>query len=339
MLKEELKKSYGARSAYAKTTALGRMNIANIFTSDVMRGLRAERCGAEGFRVVSSNGDIIKLSSAHGTLSKVCWYDEFVPAQKKRKRPDGEDTTTIRTPDGRTYFGRSGGKEHGIDVHEEVEHFIKWPQARFEAAHELADPMTREACCCIVNQGILMIDSERIAHDLVWRCGSAFDVLGLHEKTGEVVGIELKTGSDGTFTLPCRQNPRMRAPYFDDIPNTPLNRARMQLLFNCLIGERAFGVTIERAYVIHVPNSTSPAVAIDLGPIANKRALLMRAIEEWRTGQEFIKRTNQLVLWGGPSTSRPLEIPRSSTAKPKKKKIRRERSGSASKYTQSSKGF
>ncbi len=332
ILTNELQKSYSAKIAYSNTTALGRLNIKNIFISDAMRGLIAEHCGSDGFRVVDTHtNERTTLSSASGTLSAVCWDPEFVPAKAKRQPPDPlsdpfEDKT-VRTGDGTAYFGRSGGKEHGIVVHKEVQHFVQWKSKRFEAAHEKADPMTRALCCCIVDQGIEMIDSERIVHDRVWRCGSAFDVLGLLKKTGEVVGIELKTGSDGTFHLPCRKNPYMRAPYFHDIPNTPLNRARMQLLFNCIVAERSHGITIEHAYVVHVPNIKSPAVAIGLGYVAKKRPLLVKAIEEWRVAQGIERRNNERLISSTPVSSFDFSIPIRSAAEHRPRAIKKPNKG------------
>lgn len=316
ILEHELKKSYGARCAYKTTNALGRVNIANIFTTDAARGLRMERCGSDGFRIINLvNNEVTRLSSAEGTLSQVCWDPEFVPAKAKRKRSDGAPLS-VHGPDGQTYFGLSAGREHGKDVHKEIEHFVLWTPARFKAAHEIADDMTRAACCCIVDQGLIMIDSERIVGDGVWRCGSAFDVLCLVTKTGEVASIEVKTGSDGTFLLPCRKNPRMRAPYFNDIPNTPLNRARMQLLFNNIVGERSLGVAIEHSYVIHIPNSESQAVAFDLGPVGNKRDLLVKAIEEWRVTQHIEKLNEERLRYD----AQLIPLPRFAVPKSLKKK-------------------
>lgn len=290
--------------------------------SDAEHGLLAEGCGDSGYRLVNmKDGVITKLSSARKILTSVCWYPDIVPAVKKRKRTDSSErplelfgvensltafdtevakkanrtpfggASTVRFADGRTYFDRSGGLERGKAVHLEVEHFTRWPPKRFLAAHPSVDPLTKAVTCCITQQlNLQLIDAERIVFDVDLKSGglsinggTAVDFIGLDKSTGALVLIELKTGSDETFDLPCRLNPRMRPPYFNDVPNTPLNRARLQLLLGAMFMERCFGVTVSECYVVHAPASDKPAVAIPLGSLISKKEdLLRKAMEEWR---------------------------------------------------------
>ena len=292
LLKQDLERSYSARYYYKKATRLGRANIEYAFTTDRLQGLLPETCGKEGFRVVNvATGEIIKCSSAHKTLTTLCWDPDIVPATPKRPRSDGD--RTIRYDQDRTYYGRSGGAEHGKDVHVEVQHFIQWSPKKFSIAHEPADPLSKNICCSMSDLGVWVVDAERIVRCVNWGCATAMDAWGIDKVTGEAVGFEYKTGSDGTFTQPCRKNPKMRAPYFDDIDNTPLNRARMQLMYGCILFERGFGVTMERAYVIHAPSASRKAIVVGLGPVAKKRALLVKAIDEWKERAAMQKKEKQ----------------------------------------------
>jgi hypothetical protein len=258
-----------------------RANLERIFGAEAAHGVVAELCGRSGFRIVPTGGKGIPLTGAETTLSTLCWY----PCTK-RKRSTGDTRSTksgsVRFEDGRSYFGRSGGQRRGADVHTEVAHYMCWSEERFNAAHPKVDPMTHAVIMALIDRHIKCFDAERIVWDRGWRVGTAFDLLGVHRTTGELLAFELKTGSDGCFDM-CDDpaHAYMRAP-FDQVSNTPLNRARFQLLLGVILAERTFNVRFARAYVIHAPSGTKPAVLHDLGPVAQYHDALILELDRWR---------------------------------------------------------
>lgn len=281
-----IRKSFGAVEAFKTTTAVGRAVIRQLFGTKDSTGIYPESCGTDGFRLCFAQPPFgkkllpLSLTGSKKCLEAVCWdADSSVVSAPKRKRDDGDDPT-IRFDDGRTYYGRSGGKERGIQVHEEVEHFILWSPKRFKHAHPGVDPMTKAVLCRLGAMELVGIDSERIVYRRDIRAGTGVDFLCLN-KHGQLVTGELKTGSDDCFDLPSRSHPFMFEP-FDHLPNSPLNRARMQLLFGNMLLEHSHGVVVAESFVVHAPASAKCAVAFDLGPVADCKDALLKALIEWR---------------------------------------------------------
>ena len=270
--------SASARLVYERTPLPElRHFIERVFLGDRTNGVIAEHCGDSGFRLVSlTSNKATPLTGAESSLSALCWYPQGAYKSKGTKRKRGS-STSVRFDDGRSYFGRAGGKRRGDDVHVELEHYVRWSQSRFDEAHPRVDPMTYAVLNAILDANIKCIDGNRIVYDKTWRRGTALDLLGYKRNTGEAVVFEVKTGYDACFDEPDTEHPWMRAP-FDDIANTPLNRARFQALFGAILTERAFGVHITYCYVIHVASSAKKPVLHGLGPVASYRAQLELSI-------------------------------------------------------------
>jgi len=305
---EAVSASYGAQEAYRSTTAAGRANIERVFCARWTSGIAVESCGDSGFRAAGpalADGPV-QLSGAKTCLEAVCWHAEATLPTKKRKRgnsrgapDDGADAivlsdpmmsaagaaprrpdSTVRFADGRTYFGRGGGKQRGLDVHKEVEHFVTLAPARFDALHPAVDPLTKAVTMRLDALALVGIDGERGVHHLGWRAGTSIDILCLN-KRGELAAVELKTGSNGCFTLPSRSHPTMKPP-FQALAQSALNRARLQVLFGALLLEHSHNVHVAECFVIHAPVSDNDAVAFDLGPVAAYKERLREAIAAWR---------------------------------------------------------
>lgn len=273
--------TYSARRVYQSTPfPQVRITIARLFQGADANGVIAELCGDSGFRIVPFGGKAIPLTGAESTLSTLCWY----PAPKKRKRSasQGRMSTAVRFEDGRSYFGRSGGRKRGSDVHDEIEHYVCWPQERFDATHPKVDPMSHAVIIALVERNIKCIDSGRIVFDRDWRIGTALDLVGMMRKTGEFIAFELKTGSDGCFDTPDDPSHSVMRTPFHEISNTPLNRARFQLLLGIILAERTFHVKFPHAYVIHVPSSHKPAILHTLGPVLSYYSTLVTVLDAWR---------------------------------------------------------
>jgi hypothetical protein len=310
---------------------LYREQLLSLFLSTFRSGWRAEQCGDSGYRLSAldpwQRPATISLTGLHRHLSRICWHpdrvmprgsttptllqemaahgNEFgnlvfegssdstqkdVAKKTKRKRAASTDKT-IRFEDGRTYFGRAGGKEHGSFVHSQIKDYVDLTSEQFVARYPLGvDPMTKAVLVCIEEQlGLQCLLAEHIVYDVEWGVGTGIDLICWRpEKVGggQLAGfvlIEVKTGySGGCFDQPCLRNRYLRSPYFGHVTNSMLNCSRFQVLQERLLLERSHaGLRILDQFVVHAPDIHSPAVATGLGPLVSAcREPLIRANTE-----------------------------------------------------------
>jgi hypothetical protein len=291
---DALKDNYSAKQAYARGFATEPIRL--LFLNERQSGWKPERCGGSGFRVcrLEDSRHTVKLAGAETTLTTLCWSPTKIMTYRaptrKRGRYEGEASSyhhdsTVRFEDGRVYFGRGGGRLRGADVHTQIEHYVKWAPPRFTSLYpQGVDPMSKAALVCLFNRKLHPIDTERIVYNLEWRLGTAIDLPCVMGPTGnELALVEVKTGgANGSFTaLIDPREPNMKAP-FDGIPDTPLNRARLQILLGKILFERSYPMRVAACFVLHAPSSEEPAVLIDVGPVAQYEQVLIAAIIQWR---------------------------------------------------------
>jgi hypothetical protein len=295
--------------------------LTQLFLATFREGWRAEQCGDSGYRLSAldpwRHPQTVTLTGVHKKLAQFCWYPDRVlpratttaeqvdaddeddnfgnivreatsaPAASKKKRRRGSDKAT-RFVDGRVYFGRAGGKEHGKFVHKQIKEYVDLTEEQFAALYPLGvDPMTKAALVCVEEQlGLKCLLAEQIVYDREWGIGTGLDLTCWRPTTrtqsAAIVPIEVKTGyAGGVFDQPCLRNRYLRMPYFGHISNSMLNCSRFQILLGRLLLERSLPrLPIADEFVVHVPDIYSRGVAVALGPLISAcREQLIRAAE------------------------------------------------------------
>lgn len=210
--------------------------------ADLSRYVKDElvlHCPGSGYRLErKTTGRVVSMAGACRTLAACVWSDKPMAsasarrvgktARRQRKRRRGA-SQSLALDNGRTYFGAARGLARGKDVHEEFARLVMWDSARFCAMYDKVDPMTKAAHLHLKKQlRYTCVHAEFLVYDK--RLGSghatAVDLVCL-DPDGHIVFVELKTGYQGTFN---KHRAMMRAP-LAHLPDSPLNRARTQLLY------------------------------------------------------------------------------------------------------------
>ncbi|MCA1799893.1 MAG: hypothetical protein LC650_01180 [Actinobacteria bacterium] len=216
-------------------------------------------CEGSGYRLCRPGKKPLKLRGAHRTLKRCLWSSERFGGKSTGK-------SVTRFSNGRTYYGSAGGLSRGKDVHEQVGNFVMLPRRQYCARYPEVDPMTKSVLNCLHRNGYRGLHAEFIVYDETQGLGTAVDLVCL-DRNNRVVFVELKTGYHDAF-LDTKKNAKLRGP-FADIPDTPLNRARTQILFAQALYRRTHRLA-PLGCVIHVDRDGT-AVLFNMGPFANSQ--------------------------------------------------------------------
>lgn len=246
------------------TTEMGRGSLRDLTT--YVRGERAVHCEGSGYRIVTNEGKHVQLAGAHRVLTECLWSDaQFRSAaasrSKKRKRSSSSSGAVLEFDDGRAYFGPTAGLARGKDVHEQVAHFVMWEASRFRSTYPCVDPMTKAVLLHLASLKFTGVHAEYIVYDKSLLAGTAVDLICL-DSLGNMVFVELKTGYRDVFTKPSGKF--LRKP-FAHVEDTPLNRARTQLLYAIALYATNHQLT-PHGRVVHV-DGVHDVVSFDMGPL------------------------------------------------------------------------
>lgn len=259
------------RHLHGRTSTKGKHSLSDLET--ITPGHRLLHCPGSGYRLEYSfasdeRKQHIGLSGAHRTLHQVLWSKE----RHGGKKVPGSKSVT-RLTDGSTYYGSAGGLARGSKVHLQVADFVSLPLEQYKARHEPVDPMTQAVLSCLHRLGYLGVHAEYLVYHEALGLGTAVDLVCL-DRSGTLVFIELKTGYHDAFTV-SKKNSTMKGP-FASISDTPLNRARTQILLAQALYASNHKI-VPTGCVIHVDRKCR-AMAFDMGPFQrsthNHRRLL-----------------------------------------------------------------
>ena len=240
----------------ARTTVRGKASLADL--TRYVKDERVMHCPGSGYLVQKDGVPSTKLYGACRALDQCLWSEKPVASSKSRKRPRSD---ALVFDNGRSYFGVACGQARGKDVHEECAHITMWDAKRFAARYKSVDPMTKAVLLHLKGLGYTRVHAEYMVYDKALGAGTAVDMVCL-DRAGHIVFVELKTGYQDIFT---RHRENMKAP-LAAIKDSPLNRARTQLLFaialyTCNHREVPLG------RVVHV-NRDNDVVSFTMGEVA-----------------------------------------------------------------------
>lgn len=224
-------------------------------------GYQLLHCEGSGYRLGRAGKKPLKLRGAHRILHACLWSGE---------RFGGKSTgqSVTRFCDGRTYYGSAGGLARGKDVHNQVGDFVMLPRKQYIARYPVVDPMTKAVLNCLNRAGYRGVHAEYMVYDEVRCLGTAVDLVCL-DRNHRPVFVELKTGYHDAF-LDGKKGAKMRGPCAH-LPDTPLNRARTQILYAQALYNQSHRIT-PKGCVIHVDRD-GIAVLFGMGPLGNTKQL------------------------------------------------------------------
>lgn len=255
--------------------------------------------GSCAVAVPTSGGRALGMHGAHRVLAAQLWSrSSGVPRGASRKRgADDEDSVNRRArrlsggvlafDDGRTYYGARAGQMRGTDVHAQICCYVNLTQKHFDVLYPVVDKMTRDVLVHLRDEKkLFLIHAEYLAYSSPHGVATPVDVVAIDTKRrpARLVLVEVKTGYHGTGAfqgaLGKRRDATFRAPSgFRHMDDSPLNRARSQILFAATILSLRH---VERAppvegLVVHVTDGTVRSYGMG-GDMAitqtNKKAML-----------------------------------------------------------------
>lgn len=147
------------------------------------------------------------------------------------------------------------GKKHGDIVHKELELYTKYmirepDPAAFKRRCPDPDPCTVRVIGVFQKKGWYPILAEHPIFDEDLGIATAIDLLVVDIENHKLIALELKTGyEDGEYDAPALQQPEM-APPLHGVPNSPLQRALVQLVACLMILEKHYRLKVDAAYVM-----------------------------------------------------------------------------------------
>ncbi len=183
---------------------------------------------AQCFKKLTSQGKKYTLKGLKPQLKKLFWPDyQFV----KYKTDVGKSTGVSRP---------WMGVRRGSTVHRQIEKSIKTGKA----------PTHRYAIKALKALQLYQwkpLTPEVTTYDPPTNVATKMDLLCKDETTGELVGLDWKTGQDYYLN---RGNAQMHGPI--TISNSPLHQAIYQQIFSCIFYENQFQEKVHQAYVVHI---------------------------------------------------------------------------------------
>lgn len=221
------------RKLATSTTEKGKRSLADL--SSYVKDESVFHCPGSGYRVEKrfladdDNNNTptrtFNLSGVHRTLALCLWSEKTISSSRPRGKKRTRSGAQV-FDNGKVYFGSAKGLARGKDVHEEIAHFVMWEPRRFKSHYTMVDPMTKSVLLHLKGLRYTLVHAEYMVYDKLLGAGTAVDLVCI-DAAGGLVFVELKTGYQNVFT---KHRSMMRKP-FDHVADSPLNRARTQLLF------------------------------------------------------------------------------------------------------------
>ncbi len=179
------------------------------------------------------------------------------PTKKRKDTPEGERTkvqSPFYQPSKLPRTCKLFGKDHGTQVHGELEKFTNYiingqGKDKFFSDVSDPDPCTLRVLSYLESKKWIPILSEHKIWDEDLRLATSVDMIALDMRTGKVIMIELKTGYEGEIYGPTENDPKFPAP-LETITNCPLNRHMLQLLSMDLILKKKYGISLDELCII-----------------------------------------------------------------------------------------
>lgn len=215
-------------------------------------------------KLISFSGESFKVGDAGAkksytgltkVLPKLFWPETVEdPRQRSKEEVKRRKSTKHYTPSGSSQTKRrckGHGAKHGSTVHAEVCKFVRKLAGGkgIRTVSDKYDPCTVRIINLLAENKYFPIASEHSIYDEISCVATAFDMIGIHIPTSQLVGFEVKTGGEGEVYGPHPTDGKMLYPA-NKIINCPQNRHAMQLLGTLLIARDRHRYQIDDAKVI-----------------------------------------------------------------------------------------
>jgi hypothetical protein len=222
----------------------------------------------------------VAFNGIHGILHDVFFPNEEEDPYKKdqnevkRRRqaktyqPSNLKKTSSNKNEKNTLMCKLHGKEHGIQVHQEIEFFTKIVATESDmdkCVEQIKDPdpCTLKFIYYFMENGWKPYLSEYKVWDFDNAVATSIDVILLDTKTWELIIVELKTGYDGESYSSIPTDAKLKKP-FDELKICPKTKHQLQLLFQKMILDKVYKTKVNRCYVLRVSPKLNKAEAYPL---------------------------------------------------------------------------
>lgn len=222
-----------------------------------------ELVGDKAFSITLPGRKSVFFCGLHPTLRKALWpQTEEDPFKRDKEDLKRRQVKKVYEPSHKKskveYECKFHGKEHGIQVHKEVQLFCENAIRRRDmndCFREIknADPCTLRIINCFKEKGWVPFASEFKMWCEEMAVATAADVIMIDTKTDTFVLVELKTGYDGECYGPHPSDEYLDPP-FQTLKNCPETRHHLQLLMQKIILKKKYNKNMTQCYVVR----TSP---------------------------------------------------------------------------------
>jgi hypothetical protein len=179
-------------------------------------------------------------------LKSAFWKHRIAPCKSdKRRKP--------QTSAGCYAGGR--GAAHGRKVHQDFQRLVRGiaqPLNKQGGTSYVSkvDPCAYRLLVAMLQWGWVPIKSEFAIFDEHTRIATAIDCIAWDVRRHTGVVIEIKTGHESQTNYEATNRRQMLMPPLENVPDSPCNRAAVQLMVTLLILKRRYNVDFEQAAIV-----------------------------------------------------------------------------------------
>lgn len=218
-----------------------------------------------GYKTFVMNRSIV-LDGLTRRLKGALWRSSTAP-----KTRQGDTKTQLTASSGGCYF-HGVSRKHGLRVHSDFARLVKCMTRQTTTKKGGSQNVGKVDACAfrmfmhLIQKGIVPVICEMAVYDEYLRIGTAIDCVAYDTRTNRVIAIEIKTGHLAQRNYSVHNGRTSLMAPLDDVPDTPLNRAAIQLLTTLIMLRRRYNVHVHGGLILRPLGATGLVQTYELPP-------------------------------------------------------------------------
>lgn len=223
------------------------MNVAKLLKHSRHQRIRFRRNGMYKAFVMDRN---IALDGLTKRLKGTFWNSSTAPRVKQGEKP------AIANFGANGCYARGWSWRHGRRVHEDFARIVKCVTHQTtvrkggSAQIRSTDPCAFRMFMYLVRKNIVPLLCEMAIFDEPIRIATAIDCIAYDSRRDRLVAIEIKTGHETQRNYGTNNGKTKLTGALSQVPDSPLNRAAIQLMVSLLMILRRYHVQVDDAFVL-----------------------------------------------------------------------------------------